>query len=201
MTASSSPAPVPSGGIRARRRDQILTTAAELFATKGYPKTSMRDVATASGILAGSLYHHFDSKEAIAVELVESCHADLVDAVRTFGSVDTDQLTALRLFTREVTEVPFRHQAALQIRMFDAPPTARSSLKTVSHADPSSLNQRWRTLIIRAPAAHANRRGAASFRLRSLAARAARRGRCAKGFCCVWLPFVPPVPVSRNRPD
>jgi AcrR family transcriptional regulator len=147
MTASSSPAPVPSGGIRVRRRDQILTTAAELFATKGYTKTSMRDVATASGILAGSLYHHFDSKEAIAVELVENYHADLVDAVRKFGSIDTDQLRALRLFTREVTEVSFRHQAALQIRMFDAPTTASSSLKTVIHADPSSLNQRWRTLI------------------------------------------------------
>jgi AcrR family transcriptional regulator len=114
MTASSSPAPVPSGGIRVRRRDQILTTAAELFATKGYTKTSMRDVATASGILAGSLYHHFDSKEAIAVELVENYHADLVDAVRKFGSSEPDRLTALRLFTREVTEVSFRHQAALQ---------------------------------------------------------------------------------------
>jgi AcrR family transcriptional regulator len=114
MTASLSTAPVPSGEIRVRRRGQILTTAAELFATKGYTKTSMRDVATASGILAGSLYHHFDSREAIAVELVENYHADLVDAVRNFCSIDIDQLTALRPFTREVTEVSFRHQAAHQ---------------------------------------------------------------------------------------
>jgi hypothetical protein len=55
--------PVPSGGIRVRRRDQILSTTAELFATKGYTKTSMRGVATVSGILAGSLYHQFDSKK------------------------------------------------------------------------------------------------------------------------------------------
>jgi hypothetical protein len=66
----------------------------------------------------------------------------LVDAVRTFGSSDTDQLTALRLFTREVTEVSFRHQAALQIRMFDAPTTASSSLKTVIHARCGRLHQR-----------------------------------------------------------
>jgi AcrR family transcriptional regulator len=147
MTASPLPAPVPSAGVRLRRRDQILATAAELFATKGYTRTSMRDVATASGILAGSLYHHFDSKEAIAVELVENYHADLVDAVRKFGSVNSDQVTALRLFTREVAEVSFRHQAALQLRMFDAPSTASSSLKTVIHADPASLTRRWRTLI------------------------------------------------------
>jgi AcrR family transcriptional regulator len=139
----------------ARRRDQILTTAAELFATKGYTKTSMRDVAAASGILAGSLYHHFESKEAIAVELVENYHADLVEAVRKFGSVDTDPVTALRLFIREVAAVSFRHQAALQIRMFDAPSTASSSLKTVIHADPASLSRRWRTLIGTAVAAGA----------------------------------------------
>ncbi len=138
---------MPPPGTRTRRRDQILTTAARLFATTGYTKTSMRDVAAASGILAGSLYHHFESKEAIAVELVENYHADLVGAVRKFSSVDADAVTALRLFTREIAEVSFRHQAALQIRMFDAPSTASSSLKTVIHADPVSLDRRWRTLI------------------------------------------------------
>jgi AcrR family transcriptional regulator len=147
MTASPLPAAVPSGGVRLRRRDEILRTAAELFATKGYTKTSMRDVAAASGILAGSLYHHFESKEAIAVELIENYHADLVDAVRKFGTADLDAVTAVRLFTREVAEVSFRHPAALQIRMFDAPSTASSSLKTVIHADPASLGRRWRTLI------------------------------------------------------
>jgi AcrR family transcriptional regulator len=107
----------------------------------------MRDVGAASGILAGSLYHHFDSKEAIAVELVEGYYADLVAAVRRSGTVDTDALTALRLFTTEIAELSFRHQAALQIRMFDAPSTASPSLKTVIHAAPASLNRRWRTLI------------------------------------------------------
>ncbi len=42
----------------------------------------MREVAAASGILPGSLYHHFESKEAIAVELVEDFHAELVRVVR-----------------------------------------------------------------------------------------------------------------------
>jgi len=152
MTASSS---VPPAGTRTRRRDQILTSAAQLFATTGYTKTSMRDVAAASGILAGSLYHHFESKEAIAVELVENYYADLVVAVQKFGSVDADPLTALRLFTTEIAELSFQHQAALQIRMFDAPSAASSSLKTVIHAAPASLNRQWRTLIGAAVAAGA----------------------------------------------
>ena len=153
MTASS-PASEPSLGTRPRRRDQILGTAAELFAAKGYTRTSMRDVATASGILAGSLYHHFESKEAIAVELVEKYYADLDAAVRDNENADghadqdeADPLTALRQFTRQIAELSFRHQAALQIRMFDAPSASSPTLKAVVHAVPASLGRRWQTLI------------------------------------------------------
>jgi AcrR family transcriptional regulator len=146
MTASPPPPAAPSAVVR-RRRDEILSSAAELFASTGYTKTSMRDVAAASGILAGSLYHHFESKEAIAVELVENYHADLADAERKFGHADADAATALRLFTREIAAVSFRHPAAVQIRMFDAPSTASPSLQCVIHADPASLGRRWRTLI------------------------------------------------------
>ena len=42
-----------------RRRGEILHAAATLFAREGYRGTSMREVATAAGIQAGSLYHHF----------------------------------------------------------------------------------------------------------------------------------------------
>lgn len=149
MTASSSPDPEPSPGARPRRREQILGTAAGLFATKGYTKTSMRDVATASGILAGSLYHHFESKEAIAVELVENYYADLDAAVRSNAEsdADADPLATLRLFTRQIAELSFRHQAAVQIRLFDAPSAASPSLKGIVHAAPPSLSRRWQELI------------------------------------------------------
>jgi len=152
MTAPSPPGSEPPTGARSRRRDQILGTAAELFATRGYTRTSMRDVAAAAGILAGSLYHHFDSKEAIAVELVENYYADLAAAVRgneaaPGGGGYVDPLLALRLFTKQIAGVSFRHQAALQIRLFDAPSAASPSLRSVVHAAPGSLGRRWQTLI------------------------------------------------------
>jgi len=52
------------------RRTEILDTAAALFASSGL-RTSLKEIADACGILPGSLYHHFESKEAIIVELVE----------------------------------------------------------------------------------------------------------------------------------
>ena len=58
------------------RRTEILQTAASLIATSGL-RTSLQEIADAAGILPGSLYHHFESKEAILVELLRRYHADL----------------------------------------------------------------------------------------------------------------------------
>jgi AcrR family transcriptional regulator len=103
----------------------------------------MRDVATASGTLSGSLYHHFESKEAIAVELVENYYVDLDDAVRSAeDDAHADPLTALRVFTKEIAELSFRQQAALQIRVFDAPSASSRSLKGIVHVAPASLSRR-----------------------------------------------------------
>ena len=66
------------------RRTEILETAARLFASSGM-RTSLKQIADACGILPGSLYHHFDSKEAIVVELIERYRIDL-DEVAEAGA-------------------------------------------------------------------------------------------------------------------
>ena len=47
----------------ATRREELLQIAGALFAQRGFKNTTVRDIADAAGILSGSLYHHFDSKE------------------------------------------------------------------------------------------------------------------------------------------
>ena len=49
------------------RLPAILDATARLFREKGYTVTSMRDIAAASGMLAGSLYYHFESKDELLV--------------------------------------------------------------------------------------------------------------------------------------
>ena len=51
------------------RREELLDRAGELMAAKGYDGTSMRDIASAVGMLPGSLYYHFDSKESLFLAL------------------------------------------------------------------------------------------------------------------------------------
>lgn len=49
------------------RLPAILDATARLFRQKGFAVTSMRDIAAASGMLAGSLYYHFESKDELLV--------------------------------------------------------------------------------------------------------------------------------------
>ena len=74
--------------INGARRAEILDTAARLFASSGL-RTSLKEIADACGILPGSLYHHFDSKEALIIELVERYQADLDDLATTLAAVAT----------------------------------------------------------------------------------------------------------------
>lgn len=64
------PAQLPSRA-QESRREPLLEAAAELFATKGYAGTSMRDIASAVDMLVGSIYYHFDSKEQILLNVYE----------------------------------------------------------------------------------------------------------------------------------
>ena len=60
------------------RRALILASAAELFARKGIANTTVREIADAVGVLSGSLYHHFESKDAIVEEILTG----FLDAIR-----------------------------------------------------------------------------------------------------------------------
>lgn len=61
--------PPPSVSVEADRRQEILAIASNLFARKGFHAVSIREIADAAGIMGGSLYHHFRSKEALYLEV------------------------------------------------------------------------------------------------------------------------------------
>ena len=61
----------------ADRHQQILAVAAALFARKGVAATTVREIADEVGILSGSLYHHFEYKEAMVDEILAPYLRDL----------------------------------------------------------------------------------------------------------------------------
>jgi len=60
------------------RRDQILKTAAELFATRGFHGVSVAELGAACGISGPALYKHFPSKQAMLAEMLVSISEELL---------------------------------------------------------------------------------------------------------------------------
>jgi AcrR family transcriptional regulator len=125
------------------RRAEILETAATLFASSG-SRTSLKDVATACGILPGSLYHHFDSKEAIVVELVQRYQDDLdrvaKDALDALHAPDPRPLEdRVIAFGGAIASCAVRHRAALLLTVYEPPPGAGDDLARLARQTPERI--------------------------------------------------------------
>lgn len=109
------------------RRAEILATAASLIASSGL-RTSLQEIADAAGILPGSLYHHFESKEAILVELILRYQEDLErigrSAQERLDGPDArpvaDQIIELG---SAIANCAVEHRAALQMSFYEGPGT------------------------------------------------------------------------------
>ena len=126
----------------ASRRTEILQTANSVIAASGL-RTSLQQIADAAGILAGSLYHHFESKEAILVELIRRYHADL-DRIGEAALVRLDQADPRPIADQiielgcEIARCAVEHRAALQMSFFEGP-SADPELMELTRRRPASI--------------------------------------------------------------
>lgn len=107
------------------RRSEILDTAEFLIATRGL-RTSLQEIASAAGILTGSLYHHFVSRDDLLLALVRRYHSDLADVsaagLRRLDAHDSvtaeDKIIELGA---AIAQCAVRNRAALQMSFYGAP--------------------------------------------------------------------------------
>jgi AcrR family transcriptional regulator len=93
----------PSGGREAageaepvERRRLILDAAAELFSEQGYDRTSIRDIARKVGLLPGSVYHHFASKDELYLSVHREGFRRVLARVREAAASGSDPWDSLR---------------------------------------------------------------------------------------------------------
>jgi len=101
------------------RKPEILDTAAELFSKRGYHAVSMRDIAKETGMLPGSLYYHFSSKEnllysvyergvsviAAQVDAAIACQDDPWERIEAACSTHLEELLGDNAYAQVVTRI------------------------------------------------------------------------------------------------
>jgi len=114
VSAASTPE---SGG---SRRDELLRIAARLFAERGFKNTTVRDIADAAGILSGSLYHHFDSKESMVDELLDTFQTELWEQYDAITDSDRSPRAKLEAVVRASFDAIDHHHSEVAIFQNDA---------------------------------------------------------------------------------
>ncbi len=107
------------GSMRSERRAHLVVLAGELFAQKGYRATTVREIADAAGILSGSLYHHFDSKESIGDEILSSFINEVLADYRGAVASAASPRAAIEQIVRSTSRTLARHRAALAMLQND----------------------------------------------------------------------------------
>jgi AcrR family transcriptional regulator len=57
-------------------RDELISRTALIFRKQGYYNTTMNDIGKISGLLKGSIYHYFQSKEELLVEVLKTSYQE-----------------------------------------------------------------------------------------------------------------------------
>jgi AcrR family transcriptional regulator len=125
------------------RREEILETAAAMFASSGL-RTSLKEIADACGILPGSLYHHFESKEAIVIELVQRYRDDLdrvaKEAVNKLHEPSSPPVEGRVIeLGRAIADCCVRHRAAVLLTLYQPPAVLGAELAQLALQTPSEI--------------------------------------------------------------
>jgi AcrR family transcriptional regulator len=82
------------------QRTMIVQEAARLFARRGYPSTSMNEVAQACGMSKATLYHYYRDKYALLVSITDEHVSRLLAVVTEVFAVDQEPIGRMRELIR-----------------------------------------------------------------------------------------------------
>jgi AcrR family transcriptional regulator len=93
--SAANPTPSKRPGSPQRRRAEVLETAARMFAEKGYEATTSQDIGNELGMLRGSIYYYFESKEMLLFELIEQVWVGALAYLEEILASDADPVMKL----------------------------------------------------------------------------------------------------------
>ena len=121
----------------ATRREQVLATAAELFAARGFHGVSVAEIGAACGVSGPALYKHFPSKDAILAEMLVAISEELLTVGRRRAEDATGGEAALRALVEWHVDFALRRRSLIVVQDRDwesLPPTARARVRLLQRA-------------------------------------------------------------------
>lgn len=133
------------------RTGEIRQVATKLFEQSGYSSTTMTDIATAAGVLQGSLYHHFASKEDIALDILRDFEDELTALAERLSTRlragDADPRDQLVAVATAVTDLSLHSKAALRLIAYAAPSASSERFRAARELQTPALERVWKRAV------------------------------------------------------
>lgn len=127
-------------------RDAILESAAQVIRQKGFHGASMQDIADAVDLQKASLYHHFESKQEILLELLDRALAMLTERMAELPGLDLPADEKLRRGMRTYLQALNEHRDLVSVLLLE-----HRSLEPEFHArhipNRDRFEKIWRDLL------------------------------------------------------
>jgi len=132
-----------------KTRKVLLDKAAQMFSRQGYQSTSLKEIAAAADMKAGSLYYHFESKEALMAEVLDRSIQYISDTVAEEVEKLEEKYTfedGLRAFIRGHLTAILKHPdyTTTTIRNNGQIPKA---VQLIAHTKREHYEKQWRQLM------------------------------------------------------
>lgn len=115
---------------------RILENSVSLFKQKGFNATTVSDIAASAGMLKGSLYNHFKSKEDILIQVIEDVE------VQFFKKLQFHETKDFELILSHIADFFIENECCLMANLLN------ESLPELPHAKITSFFSNWKLQLV-----------------------------------------------------
>lgn len=131
-----------------KKLNQIVQGACRVFFQKGFNRTSIREIASASGMSMGQMYHYISSKDDILFLVHKHMHELWIEHLISSGIDDIhDPELRFKKTIRCTVELIIEHRKLFQFVYTESKHLAETHLKMVLDVDEKTTLRFWRQLV------------------------------------------------------
>lgn len=138
LPSPRTPAATPREAAKARRRAVLLSSAARLFAERGFDAVRLEDIGAAAGVSGPAVYRHFAGKAAVLTEILSTASFDLLEGGQDAAQHCAPGAETLAALIRFHADFAVAHRDVIRVQDRDM-----SALPPADRADVTRVQRRY----------------------------------------------------------
>jgi len=112
-------------------RDRVIKAAIDLFSSKGFRGTSIRDIADLAGMSISNIYYHFGNKEGLLTYILETTSRQLVSTLRDVCELNIDPLSRFKRLLEVHLRQAVEHHKEVKLFFLDEEHLSQENIDNV----------------------------------------------------------------------